>query len=149
MRNMLDAVRIDRGGNVESIRTVSAYVYVSLSAVVVAFQVALALGAPWGAYAMGGSYPGQLPPGARPAVLVQAALLVLLACVVAARAGIALRRLAGPSRWLVWVAVVVLSLSLVGNALSSSSGERMLWVPVLILMLVSAVFVATGRVSGE
>jgi hypothetical protein len=127
----------------------AAYVYLSLSSVVVAFQVALALGAPWGAYAMGGSDPGQLPSGARAAVLVQAAVLVLLAFVVAARAGIALTRLAAPSKWLVWVAVAVLSLSLVGNTLSSSGGERMLWVPVLILMLASAVLVATGRVSGE
>ena len=29
---------------------------------VVAFQLALAAGAPWGTYAMGGAYAGRLPP---------------------------------------------------------------------------------------
>lgn len=31
----------------------------------IAFQLALALGAPWGEYAMGGRYPGRFPPGLR------------------------------------------------------------------------------------
>jgi len=129
----------------KSLVRTAAFVYVSLSAFVVAFQVALALGAPWGAYAMGGSFPGQLPSGARVAALVQAAILAFTAVVVASRAGLALPGLSGASRWLAWVVVGLLSLSLVGNLLSTSSGERMLWVPVLVLMLIASVFVASGR----
>ena len=46
--------------------------------VAIAFQVLLALGAPWGAYAMGGTYPGRFPPGMRVVAAVQAAVLSLL-----------------------------------------------------------------------
>ena len=47
------------------IRRTAAILYAVLSAGVVAFQIALAAGAPWGAYAMGGAVPGQLPPALR------------------------------------------------------------------------------------
>lgn len=130
----------------ELIRAIAAYVYLVLSAVVVAFQVALVFGAPWGAYTMGGGNPGSLPPGGRGAAAAQALVLVLLTAVVMARAGLGFPGLRGPSPWLAWAAVSVLSLSLVGNLLSTSHGERMVWVPVLVLMLGSAVLVATGPV---
>ncbi len=125
---------------------VAAWGYVCLTAVVVAFQVALALGAPWGAYAMGGSFPGRLPANARVASVVQALLLAMTAVVVTSRAGLAFAGMSGASGWLIWVVVGLLSLSLVGNLLSSSAGERMLWVPVLVLMLVASVAVGVmGR----
>jgi hypothetical protein len=40
----------------------AALLYASASALEMAFQVALAFGAPWGAYAMGGQVTGALPP---------------------------------------------------------------------------------------
>ena len=52
-----------------------AVVFALVTGMVVAFQVALALGAPWGAYAMGGAFPGRMPPPLRVAALIQAALL--------------------------------------------------------------------------
>lgn len=124
---------------------VSAFAYVFLVTVVVAFQVALALGAPWGAYAMGGSMPGRLPLNGRVASLVQAAFLTFTALVVLSRAGLALQGMSSASHWLVWMVVGLLTLSLVGNLLSKSAGERKLWVPVLILMLMASV--AVGIVS--
>ena len=39
----------------------AALVYAALTAGIVVFQLALAAGAPWGAYAMGGAFPGQFP----------------------------------------------------------------------------------------
>ena len=44
-----------------SISRAAALLYVAICAGVAAFQIALAAGAPWGAYAMGGAVPGQLP----------------------------------------------------------------------------------------
>jgi len=148
MRNTSEGVenRLE-GGRLKPINRVAAFVYLGLSAVVIAFQVALSLGAPWGAYAMGGSFPGQLPPSARIAALVQAALLAFTALVVASRAGLVLQRWARASRWLVWIVVAILSLSLVGNLLTPSAGERTIWVPVLVLMLAASVVVATQRES--
>ena len=46
------------------IRPAAALLYAAISVGVVAFQIALAAGAPWGAYAVGGAFPGQFPPGA-------------------------------------------------------------------------------------
>jgi len=52
----------------------AAVVYAFFSAVACLFQLALALGAPWGKLAMGGAFPGRFPPKLR----ILAA--VLLAC---------------------------------------------------------------------
>ena len=43
------------------IRRVAAVLYATVSAGVVGFQVALAAGAPWVAYAMGGAYTMDIP----------------------------------------------------------------------------------------
>ena len=51
-----------RSGRVIGIRRTAAIVYAATAAGVVAFQVALAAGMPWGEYAMGGAFPGQFPP---------------------------------------------------------------------------------------
>jgi hypothetical protein len=64
--------------------------YTVLSAGVVAFQLALAAGAPWGSYAMGGAFPGRFPPVMRIAAIAQAALIVLQCLVVLSRAGLIL-----------------------------------------------------------
>lgn len=68
----------------------AAVLYATVSAGVVSFQVALAAGAPWGAYAMGGAFQGQFPPTLRIAALVQAALIAGMAAVVLSRAGLIL-----------------------------------------------------------
>ncbi len=120
----------------------AAITYAVATAVVVGFQVALALGAPWGAYAMGGAYPGRLPPAMRVAALIQAAVLGVLAVVVLSTAGLALPSLAEAFPWLIWVAVAVSAISVVLNAISRSAGERRIWVPVGLVLLASSLTVA-------
>jgi len=127
-----------------NIRRIAAVVYAVLTAIVVAFQIALALGAPWGAYAMGGTFPGQFPPPLRVAAILQALILLLFAATILARAGLAFQRLARASRWLAWLAVAFTSLSLLLNLITPSAGERLIWVPVAFLLLVSALLVATA-----
>ena len=83
------------------IRRVAALLYAVMAAGVVAFQIALAAGAPWGAYAMGGASPGRFPPALRIAALVQAALIVGMAAIVLSRAGLILAGWSRVSRWLV------------------------------------------------
>ena len=41
--------------------TAAAILFAAVTVGVIAFQFALALGAPWGAYAMGGAFPGRYP----------------------------------------------------------------------------------------
>ena len=126
------------------IRRVAALLYAVMAAGVVAFQIALAAGAPWGAYAMGGASPGQFPPALRIAALVQAALIVGMAAIVLSRAGLILAGWSRVSRWLVWAVVAVTAVSLVLNLITPSAGEQALWAPVLLLLLASSVVVARG-----
>ena len=122
--------------------TVAALVFAICAAGVVAFQLALAFGAPWGRYAMGGAFPGRLPPPMRVAAVVQAVLIALLAVAVLSAAGLVLPDLAVTFPWLVWAAVVVSALAVVLNAISRSAGERRIWVPVASVLLVSSLLVA-------
>ena len=73
-----------------SVGWVAAIGYLVAATGAAGFQVALVAGAPWGAFAMGGAFPGRFPPGARVAALLQGALIALTAAVVLSRAGVAL-----------------------------------------------------------
>ncbi|MEW6084644.1 MAG: hypothetical protein AB1607_08630 [Chloroflexota bacterium] len=123
----------------------AAFSYAVVSFVVIAFQIALAAGVPWGAYAMGGTFPGQFPPELRVAAVVQAVILALLTMVVLARAGVTLPTWSRTSRWLIWVVVGFSGLSLVLNLITPSAGERAIWAPVAFIMLLSSVMVARSK----
>jgi hypothetical protein len=124
------------------IANIAAVVFAVVAGGVVAFQLALALGAPWGAYAMGGAFPGRFPPPLRIAAVVQAVVIGLLAVVVLSDAGLVVPDLAARLAWLVWVPVVVSALAVVLNSISRSAGERRIWVPVAMLLFVSSLLVA-------
>ena len=125
-----------------NITRVAAIIYAIVSLGVVAFQIALAAGAPWGAYAMGGAFPGQFPPALRAAALVQSAILAVWAAVVLARAGLLLPGWSRASRWLIWVVVAFATVSLILNLLTPSAGERAIWAPIALILLVSSAIVA-------
>ena len=126
-----------------SLRLAAALLYTGVSAGIVVFQVALAAGVPWGAYAMGGAFPGTFPLTLRVAALVQAALIAGMAVVVLSRAGLVLRGWSGVTRWLVWVAVAFAAVSFVLNLITPSAAERAIWAPVALLLLASSTVVAT------
>ena len=128
-----------------SISRAAAILYAIVTAGVVLFQLALAAGAPWGSYAMGGAYPGQFPPALRVAAIVQAVILIGLAAVVLARAGVALPKWSQAARWLIWLVVVFSTISLILNLLTPSAGERAIWAPVAFLLLASCVTVALSK----
>jgi len=125
-----------------AIKRAAALLYAIVSAGVIAFQIALAAGAPWGEFAMGGAFPGQFPPALRIAALVQAALLAGMAAVVLARADLILPSWSRVSRWLVWIVVAFAALSLVLNLITPSAGERAIWAPTAFLLLISSGIVA-------
>lgn len=129
-------------------RRVAAITYAVVSLAVVAFQIALAAGAPWGEYAMGGAAPGQFPPALRVAALIQAALIVGMAIVVLARAGLTLRW-SRISRWLIWLVVAFLAFDLFLNLITPSAKERAIWAPTLLLLLVTSAIVAFSRSSKQ
>lgn len=121
---------------------VAATIFGVLTGVVVAFQLALALGAPWGEMAMGGKHPGRFPPGMRVAALVQAAILVVIALIVFTRVGLVFDGFRVFSGYAIWFVVVFSGLSLVLNTITPSKKERLLWAPVTLVLLVCSVIVA-------
>ena len=128
---------------------IAAWLYAIVAAGLILFQLALAAGAPWGEYAMGGAFPGQFPPAMRVAAVVQALLVAGMAAVVLARAGIFFTGWVRRTRWLIWLVVGYGMIGLILNLITPSAGERAIWAPVALVMLVSSVIVARGQPQGE
>ena len=102
----------------------------ALLLVVVAFQAALAAGAPWGEATQGGANPGVLP---EPLRLTSA----LGAVVYLALAGVAGTRWAPPllRRRVLHVGAAVMVVGALLNIASPSFIERMIWVPVTVALM--------------
>ncbi len=122
--------------------TAAAVLFAIVAGGVIGFQVALALGAPWGAYAMGGRYPGRYPPAMRLTALGQAVLIALLAVIVLSKAGLILPSVSQSLPSLIWLVVAFSGVSVVLNAITPSAGERRIWLPVAVVMLVTSLIVA-------
>ena len=122
--------------------TAAALTFGGVVLIVIAFQLALALGAPWGSYAMGGAFPGRFPARMRVAAVVQAGLLGLVAAIVLASANVVFQMLDPELRWLIWLPVAVSAAAVVLNLITPSAGERRIWVPVSLVLLASSLLVA-------
>ncbi len=124
--------------------TIAALVFSIVTLGVIVFQIALAVGAPWGAYAMGGAFPGRYPPRMRVAAAGMAALLGLLVLIVLSSAGLIIVPMLEGLPSLIWLVVAFSAVSVVLNAASRSAGERRIWVPVAIVMLACSLIVAVS-----
>jgi hypothetical protein len=124
------------------VTAVAAIIFSVVAGGAVAFQIALALGAPWGSYAMSGKHPGRFSPAMRFGAVIQGLALGLMAAIVLSRAGLALSQWAQASVWLTWIVVALSGVSLVLNAITPSAGERRIWVPVAFVLLVASLTVA-------
>jgi cytochrome bd-type quinol oxidase subunit 2 len=122
----------------------AAIAFTVTTALVVAFQAALALGAPWGAYAMGGAIQGRMPPPLRVAAVVQGLLLAGVALIVLADAALLSIGLVNDWPWLAWIPVVVSAIAVVLNGSTRSRGERRIWLPASLVLLVSSLAVSLG-----
>jgi hypothetical protein len=112
--------------------------------VIAAFQAALALGAPLGRAAWGGTRT-HLPPGLRVASGIAVVFWSLAEAVVLARADVAATFVPDVvARWGTWILVGVLPVGAVMNAASSSPWERYLWAPLALGLAVLCFFVARG-----
>ncbi len=123
----------------------AAILFGALALVVVAFQVALAAGMPWGHLTMGGAFSGRLPAVMRVAAVGQALLLLLFSLIVATRAGLILPRWYHASRKLAWVVVAYTLVGTVLNAVTPSGAERALWLPLTLVLGTCAFVVARAR----
>jgi hypothetical protein len=117
--------------------------------VVATFQLLLALGAPWGRAALGGSNEGTLPPELRAVSSVSMVIFVAAAGVILGRAGIWGDRFSGAFRVGAWALVVILPIGALMNLASSSPWERFGWAPFTFLLALATFVVARGRISNE
>ena len=106
------------------------------------FQIALALGAPWGSAAWGGSHEGRLPPKLRIASVISAAFWILAAGVMLSRNVASPLSTYGPG--LPWALFGLLALGALMNIASRSKWERYLMSPFAALLAVMCLLVALG-----
>jgi hypothetical protein len=132
---------------VSTVRGVAIMTAIGL-AIVAAFQVALALGVPWGRAAYGGTSE-TLPPELRVASTVAAIVWLLAAAVILGRAGYW-----GSPRWAAifrrgtWLVAGLLGLGALVNFASSSPWERFGWGPLALLLAIGCVVLARARGAG-
>jgi hypothetical protein len=122
----------------------AALLFVVVCAGVSGFQLALALGAPWGELTLGGRWKGRLPPVVRLIPLISVATLGVFSIVILARAGYDVPLIQGSFRALTWVVVGYCALGCIANAITPSARERRLWLPVVLGMLLLSVAVAVS-----
>ena len=111
-------------------------------AALAAFQLALALGAPWGRFAWGGQHERELPRALRIASAASIALYALFAVLLLDRAALVDVLPDGVSSIGTWVLVGYLALGVVMNGISRSRSERLVMTPTVVVLLVCAVVVA-------
>ncbi len=122
----------------------AALAFTILASIVVCFQVALVLGAPWGRLTLGGRFSGRLPTRIRGVAAFSALLLVFFILIVLSRADVALPALLPMARIAIWPVIAYSAIGVVLNSITKSRWERILWVPVTLLMLVCSLLVVTS-----
>jgi cytochrome bd-type quinol oxidase subunit 2 len=113
---------------------------------IAAFQVALVLGAPWGAYTQGGETEGALDTPGRVLAAVSCVILLVMAAAILARVGEGPLESA-PGRLvtaLAWFTTVYSALAVVLNLVTQSSSERAVFAPISILLFVVVVIAMIG-----
>ena len=108
------------------------------------FQLALALGAPWGRFAWGGQHERELPVRLRVGSAVSIALYALFAVVLLDRAGLVDVFPDTFSRVATWVLFGYWVLGVIMNGASRSKHERFAMTPATIVLGVCTLLVALG-----
>ncbi len=119
--------------------TISSGFLVGTTLIVAVFQIALALGAPWGEYAYGGTKTGKLPIGFRINSVVAVFVMLGIAGHYLAQLGVFEPILDSAGNAVVnWVLVGFTGLAALANNATRSKKERMVWgIPTILMFLAS------------
>jgi hypothetical protein len=120
----------------------SAILFSILIGVVILFQLLLALGMPWGSYAMGGKFPGKYPPAMRVASIFQIILLVFIALIVLSNSGLSLPSWYTFTNTAIWFVVAFSMIATILNLITRSPWERRIWAPISVLLLITSINIA-------
>ncbi|MCK4710762.1 MAG: hypothetical protein KAU21_19265 [Gammaproteobacteria bacterium] len=121
---------------------IAAYLFSLFTLIVVLFQAALVFGVPWGSLAMGGKYPGKFPPAIRVLTVFQILILICTVFIVLIRAGEIFESFYVFSSKAIWCVVVFSVLGMIMNTITPSKWERIIWLPVTIVLFASSLYVA-------
>jgi hypothetical protein len=110
--------------------------------VAVLFQLAMALGAPWGEYAMGGKYPGKFPPKIRIAAVIQLLILIFFGVIGLIRSGFIFSSFFDFSSKAIWFVVGFFVLGSLMNLITPSKKERNIWAPITFILLLASLRIA-------
>ena len=117
--------------------------------VVSSFQVALALGAPFGVAAFGGANAGQLPAELRLVSAVAAGFWVIAALHALSRGGLIHRFPRLGDRRFTWALVGLSTVGALMNAASSSPWERFGWAPYTLALTILCFLLARRGREGQ
>jgi hypothetical protein len=139
----LGTTAVPRYQIIESTTELAAIVAVVLLGAVTLFQLALVLGAPWGAAAWGGQHPGVLPTRLRVASAVTAIVVypIIIAIILASAQLASIDWLPVKGAAPMWVLAALFVLGAVMNAVSRSRIER-IWGPVTLVIAIGCGIVA-------
>lgn len=122
--------------------TLIAHIFTFLMMITLLFQLALVVGMPWGKLTLGGKYRGALPKNKRWIPVLSVFLLFSFAIIVEIKAGYLLSGWKDFSDIAIWVVVTYCGLGVLANSVTPSKWERIIWLPVVILALISSLIVA-------
>jgi hypothetical protein len=123
---------------------IAAIVAVVVLGVITIFQLALALGVPWGAAAWGGSHSGVLPGRLRVAsAVVGLVVYPLIALLILATAGLINVDVPGSGPTAMWFLTGFFTLGAIANFASRSKVER-IWGPVTLVLAISTAVIAVN-----
>lgn len=117
-------------------------IFCSLIGITALFQLALALGAPWGKIAMGGKFPGKFPRKLRIAAIFQMCLLLFFAWIAIVKSGQSNPEWKPFADTMIWVVVGFSAIATILNIITPSKWERLIWGPVAIILLVTNLIIA-------
>ncbi len=131
------------GGRMLVVSAAAASVAIGLLVVIAVFQLALALGAPWGAAAWGGQHAGVLPRRLRIASAVAGLVIypLVIVLVLDAVGWISVGWLNGVGSLPMWILAGLLGLGALANFASRSPRER-IWGPVALVTAICCALLA-------
>lgn len=116
--------------------------FVFFTSITVIFQLALAIGIPWGNLAMGGKYPGKFPTPIRIAAVFQIMILLFFIWIAFVKAGVFSPDWKLFSDKLIWVVFGFSVVATVLNIITPSKWERIIWAPVSFILLITSLILA-------
>lgn len=121
-----------------------ALAFCGILALLAAFQLALALGAPWGRLSWGGGHPGVLPVRLRVGSACSILVYAVFALIALGRSGLVTLLPEAVSRVGMWIVFGVLVLNVLQNLASRSTAERAVMTPIALLLAALALVLALG-----